>query len=123
MKIEAYVLFMEHPGRFGLRISGHGQREMSYLKVIALPEMTDSQVLRLLLDNISDLLERLKTAGATVNVHLDDPPEGFRGGYKPVRFGGGDDEFLLGSINRLKGLLASPKDLRFKRSPNGASMI
>lgn len=123
MKIDAYVLFMEHPSRFGLRISGRGEPSTTYLKVVTLPEMTDSQVLRLVLDNISSLFRRLMVAGATVNVHLDEPPEGFKGGFKPIRFGDGDDELLLGSIDRLKGLLASPKDLRFKRSPNGASMI
>lgn len=124
MRIDAYVLFMEHPSRFGLKIGmGWGEYAGAYLRVVALPEMTNSQTLRLALDNISHLLERLSVAGATVNVHLDDPPEGFKGGFYSVRFGDGDDELLLGSINRLKELLASPKDLRFKRSPNGAAMI
>ena len=124
MKIDAYVILLEHPSRFGLKIGmGWGEYAGAYLRVVALPEMTESQVLRLALDNISYLLERLRAAGVTVNVHRDDPPEGFRGGYKPVRFGDGDDELLLGSTDRLKALLATPKDLRFKRTPNGAAMI
>ena len=124
MKIDAYVLLTESPARFGLKISqGWGEHAGAYLKVVALPEMTDSQVLRLALDNISDLLERLKVTGAMVNVHLDEAPEKFKGGFHPVRFRDGDDEVLRQSIDRLKNLLATPRDLQFKHSPNGGAML
>ena len=109
MKIDAYVLFLEHPSRFELKIDyGWDVRYSgSYLKVVALDEMDDEQVLRLALDNISDLLERLEVAGATINVHLDRPL------HK------GDIDKANESIDRLRALLASPDDLQF----NGGSMI
>ena len=128
MKIDAYVLLTESPARFGLRVNMSGEYAALYLRVIALPEMSDSQVLRLALDNIAHFVESLETSALAVgsvkvpppivNVHLDDPGLVFCEGDLLVA-----EEPLQKSIDRLEALLDSPGDLQFQRDPNGGSMI
>lgn len=119
MKVDVYCVLMSEPRRFGMKTPG----PLTFNKVVALPEMTDGQVVRQAVDNTCFFLESWGQIGVQVDIHLDDPPSGFKSGFFVPKFGDGYDEQLAESIARLKALLASPRDLQFKRSPNGGNLI
>lgn len=125
MKIDVYCVLLGSPRRFGMKASAQGIPPATFAHVPALPEMTDGQLVRQALETTIACLETLgeEAIGTQVVIHLDDPPDGFRGGYFVPKFGDGHDEELAESVSKLKSLLVSPKDLRFKRSPNGGALL
>jgi len=123
MKIDVYCVFLTPPRRFGMRTSLPDAPQMTFAKVAALAEMTDGQIVRQALETACLFIEALPHVGVQIAVHLDDPPDGFKSGHFTPKFGDGYDDQLAKSIARLKTLLASPKDLQFKRSPNGGNLI
>lgn len=122
MKVDVYCVLGE---RFALRASVRDSKPITFNKVAALPEMTDGQLVRQAIETVYLFLKEIGDAatGVQVVIHIDDPPSGFRSGPGVPSFNDEYDMDLLESALKVKGLLTTPRDFTFKRSPNGGNLI